>query len=150
MVMRRDVMAAAVPLLSAFAGPARAQSSGSNWDQGQLTLLLPAVNHERALIKAPFRQPLTAAPVLQISETRIVGVRGDSAGLFWQFHAAELRPGTPYRLTLRDADGGSLAEPWTLKTFPAPNQAVLRMRLLMYSCAAGHDLFGEAHTGLCP
>jgi hypothetical protein len=72
MVTRRDVMAAAVPLLSTFAGPAQAQSSGSNWDQGQLAHLLPTVSHERMLIKATFRQPPTAAPVLQAGAYRLL------------------------------------------------------------------------------
>jgi hypothetical protein len=150
MITRRNIMAAAAtaaPLLSGLARRAHAQSSAPDWDHGQLAHLLPTVSSDRMLIKASFRQPLTAAPFLQVGETRFAGVRGDSVGLFWQFHAADLRPGTPYQLTLRDADGNTLAEPWTLKTFPAPGQAVPRMRLLMYSCAGGHDVFAEAHTG---
>lgn len=40
----------------------------------------------------------------------------------------------------------SLTEPWMLRTFPASGQAVPCMRLLMYSCAGGHDVFAGAHS----
>ncbi|HYZ32564.1 MAG TPA: hypothetical protein VE684_09830 [Crenalkalicoccus sp.] len=149
MVTRREMMAAtaAFPVLSALAGQASAQGNPADWDKGQLAHLLPTVSHERMLIKASFRQPLAEAPVLRVGETAVTGLRSDSAGLFWQFHAAGLRPGTPYQLSLSDGQGRPLAAPWTLRTFPAPGEAVPWMRLLMYSCAGGHDLFGEAHTG---
>jgi hypothetical protein len=146
MIARRDMMVATAALAPLARG-ARAQGGGADWDQGRLAHLLPTVSHERMLIKASFHEPLAAAPELQAGDTRVQGLRGDSAGLFWQFHVAGLRPDTPYRLDLRDAQHRPLAEPWTLKTFPAPDQAVQRLRVLIYSCAGGHDLFGEQHTG---
>ncbi len=147
MLTRRNLglAAAAAPLLPNT--PALAATAQPGWDQGQLAHLLPSVSHDRMLIKASFTRPLPTPPTLLVGETRVTGLRGDSAGLFWQFHVAGLRPGTPYRLQLRDGNGRSLAEPWPLKTFPAPGQAASKLRVLMYSCAGGHDLFAEAHTG---
>jgi hypothetical protein len=145
MITRRDAIAAAAaaPLL-----PASARRAGAaEWDGGRLAHLLPTVGHDRLLLKASFRRPLAGTPVLRVGDQRVAGVRGDSAGLFWQFHAAGLRPGATHRLALHDADGRPLAEPWTLKTFPAPDQAAPRLRLLVFSCAGGHDLFEEARTG---
>jgi hypothetical protein len=122
-------------------------AGGAAWDAGQLAHLLPAVSHDRLLIKASFRAPLAAAPVLSVGGQRVEGVRADTAGLFWTFHAAGLRPGAPHRLEL-SGDGGALCEPWTLATFPAPEERPGRLRLLVFSCAGGHDIFAEARGRL--
>ena len=155
MISRREVLAATATL--PFARPAGAQGSapqapapqGSapDWDAGPLAHLLPGVSADQILIKASFHQAPAAAPELLVGTTRIQGRQGDSAGLFWQFRATGLRPGTAHRLTLQDGQGRPLAEPWDLSTFPAPDQAVPRLRLLFYSCGGGHDLFGEQHSG---
>ncbi len=63
----------------------------------------------------------------------------DTAGLFWAFDAAGLEPGRSYDLQLVSASRRPLCDPWTLKTFPDPQDQPARFRLLIYTCAGGHD-----------
>jgi hypothetical protein len=151
MATRREFLAAGVAAATlGDMGVRRAASqptAGAAWDAGQLVHLLPTVSHDQMLIKASFRAPLTAAPVLSVGGQRVNGVRSDTAGLFWQFHVARLRPGAPHRLEIT-GDSGALCEPWTLSTFPAPEEQPGRLRLLVFSCAGGHDTFAEARGGI--
>lgn len=117
------------------------------WDDGELEHLLPTSSHDRILIKASFKMPLGAAPSLGVGDQRISGLRSDTRGYFWQFHAGDLKPGTSYELSLRSSDGRSLSQSWKLSTMPAPDELPNKLRLLIYSCAGGHDLFSAAHTG---
>jgi len=117
------------------------------WDDGELVHVLPTSSHNRILIKASFKKPLEAAPILRIGDQRISGVRSDTRGSFWQFHAGDLKAGTSYELSLGSSDGHGLCQPWTLSTMPAPDELPSKLRLLVYSCAGGHDLFSSAHTG---
>ena len=114
-----------------------------NWDAGVVRHLLPAVNHSTFLIKASFNRPLESAPTLQIREGSnrrdTVGILNDTAGEFWQFYTADLRPDTQYELTLRDGSGNSLCESWPLSTFPSPQQNPDRVRVLFYTCAGGRE-----------
>ena len=158
MVTRREILAAgafvaggALSLSStrsaiaqtAAAPPPPAQQA---WDEGDLAHLLPTSSHERILLKTSFKRPLETAPVLHVGDQRVVGVRSDTRGLFWQFQAADLRPGTPHQLSLAASDGRPLCEPWTLSTLPAPDERPSRLRVLVFSCAGGHDIFAQAHT----
>ncbi|MBI3208054.1 MAG: alkaline phosphatase D family protein [Candidatus Solibacter usitatus] len=95
--------------------------------------LLPAATHERFLIKASFHQPRRRAPELRVGNRRVSGVRTDSEGQFWMFDVPGLKAATEYALRM---DGG---DPWTLRTLPRPDAAVDRFRLLVYTCAGGHD-----------
>jgi hypothetical protein len=95
--------------------------------------LLPAATHERFLIKASYHAPVRRAPELRVGDRRVMGHRTDSDGQFWLFDVPGLRPDTAYSLRL---DGG---EPWTLRTFAPPDATVERFRLLVYTCAGGHD-----------
>jgi hypothetical protein len=117
------------------------------WDDGELVHVLPTSSHNRILIKASFKKPLEAAPILRIGDQRISGVRSDTRGSFWQFHAGDLKAGTSYELSLGSSDGHGLCQPWTLSTMPTPDELPSKLRLLVYSCAGGHDLFSSAHTG---
>jgi hypothetical protein len=117
------------------------------WDDGELVHVLPTSSHNRILIKASFKKPLEAAPILRIGDQRISGVRSDTRGSFWQFHVGDLKAGTSYELSLGSSDGHGLCQPWTLSTMPAPDELPSKLRLLVYSCAGGHDLFSSAHTG---
>jgi hypothetical protein len=110
--------------------------------------MLPTSSHDRVLIKASFKRPLPAAPALQIGDQRVGGQRTDTRGSFWQFHAADLKPGTSYTLSLASSDGRNLCQPWTLATLPALDELPSRLRLLVYSCAGGHDIFRSAHSGV--
>jgi hypothetical protein len=118
------------------------------WDDGQLAHVLPTSSHDRILLKASFKNPLEAAPILRVGDQRVVGERSDTRGSFWQFNAADLKPGTPYQLSLSGSDGRVLSQPWTLATMPAPDDMPAKLRLLVYSCAGGHDIFELSHTGL--
>jgi hypothetical protein len=118
------------------------------WDDGELAHLLPTSSHDRILVKASFKKPLEGAPVLRVGDQRVVGERSDTRGSFWQFNAADLKPGTPYQLSLVSSDGRVLSQPWTLATMPAPDDMPAKLRLLVYSCAGGHDIFKLSHTGV--
>src|SRR5882672_1657804 len=126
---------------------AKAAATEKTWDDGELGHVLPTSSHSQILIKASFKKPLEAAPNLQIGDQRIVGERSDTRGSFWQFLATDLKPGTPYQLSLSSSDGRVLTQSWTLSTMPAPDDMPSKLRLLVYSCAGGHDLFKSAHTG---
>jgi hypothetical protein len=67
----------------------------------------------------------------------------DTEGLFWQFDAAGLAPGRPYRLALLEGRSEPLCDPWTLSTLPAPDTVPERLRLLVYTCAGGHDVLPD-------
>jgi hypothetical protein len=112
------------------------------WDAGRLRHLLPAASDTRLLIKASFLEPLSAAPTLKVGSTSIAGRMNDTRGEFWQFHAEGLRPGTRYTLSLKGARGASLCEPWAFSTFPDPDSRPDRFRLLIFTCAGGHDNLG--------
>ncbi|WP_342111021.1 hypothetical protein [Methylobacterium sp. SI9] len=122
-------------------------AASPEWDPGSVAHLLPTSSHDRILIKASFRQPLDGVPALLIDQQRFPGQRTDTRGGFWQFQAGDLKPGTQYRLALVGGDGKALCEPWSLATMPAPDDRPEKLRLLIYSCAGGHDLFARASTG---
>lgn len=151
---RREVLGAgaslalgAVPTISGaqIAGPgANGQAA---WDAGEVDHLLPTSSHDRILIKASFRQPLDDVPAMLVGDRRVPGERTDTRGAFWQFQADDLKPGTQHKLALIKDDGRALCQPWTLATMPAPDDRPEKLRLLVYSCAGGHDLFAKAGTG---
>jgi len=98
------------------------------------------------LLKASFKRQLDLPPVLLINNERIKGERTDTRGAFWQFQASGLKPGTTHKLSLATSDGQSLCQPWELATLPAPDDRPEKLRLLVYSCAGGHDIFAKEHT----
>ena len=120
-------------LMAAQAAPPAAQ----DWDAGRVRHLLPAVNDSRLLLKASFDSPLSAAPTLRIGSTSVAGRMNDTAGEYWQFHATGLEPARRYSLSLADAGGAALCEPWDLSTFPAPDAQPERFRMLFFTCAGG-------------
>ena len=103
--------------------------------------LIPTANHERFLIKASFRTPLTAAPRLTVNGRPVDGVQTDPQGRFWRFDASSLQPATQYELRITDRGGAPLCEAWPLKTFPAPDATPERLRILAYTCEGGYDVF---------
>jgi hypothetical protein len=153
MATRRDFMlgaaAAALPRLidSGIGGPASAAEAPApreaNWDQGELQHLIPTVSHDRFLIKASFTQAQLAAPELMVGATRLRGQSNTKAGDFWQFDVTGLAPAAPYQLALSGAGGRALCEPWSLSTFPAPDAAPERLRLMIYTCGGGHDALSQ-------
>ena len=116
--------------------------SSPQWDAGRVRHLLPTVSDNRVLVKASFRSPLLEAPMLRVGGTTVRGRMTDTRGEFWQFHAADLKPGRPYTLALAGNRGRALCEPWSLTTFPAPDEKPQAFRVLFYTCAGGHEAFG--------
>src|SRR5258707_646242 len=98
--------------------PAGGTAKLQTWDDGDLAHVLPTSSHDRILIKASFKKPLDAAPILQVGDQRISGLRSDTRGSFWQFHAGGLKPRASYELSLTSSDGRGLCQPWQLSTMP--------------------------------
>jgi len=136
---RREMlkMGAGAAALTTFGLPSRAAGQGSEWNQGQLSHLLPTANHERFLIKTSFVSALTEPPRLSIIGRSIAGEKTDPQGRFWRFDARSLQPDTQYELRITDAGGAPLCDAWPLRTFPAPDAAPRRMRIVAYTCAGG-------------
>lgn len=121
-------------------GASRADASASGaWDAGIVRHILPTVSDTRFLIKLSLTVLTKQAPTLRVGATSVRGHMSDTQGEFWQFHATGLKPGRPYELTLVDNKGHSLCEPWTLSTFPAADERPQEFRLLIYTCAGGHE-----------
>ena len=144
---RRDFLAGAASLATAAlsgqpANGAQEQSRRA-WNGGDLVHLLPAASHERFLIKASFKAPLRMPPPLVIAGGKVTGRAGDTLGFFWAFDAERLEPDHRYSLQIADARGRALCDPWPLSTLPAPGDNPNRVRLLIYSCAGGHDILPD-------
>src|SRR5262249_4076364 len=97
--------------------------SSPQWDAGRVRHLLPTVSDSRVLVKASFRSPLMEAPMLRVGGTTVRGRMTDTRGEFWQFHAADLKPGRPYTLALAGNRGRALCEPWALQPFRLPTKS---------------------------
>ena len=136
-IPRRQFLQAGAALAASTALPHSANAA-EEWHAGEVVHLLPTANHERLLLKASFRSPLTAAPQLKIGSRRIEGRKTDGAGRFWQFDVGGLQPDTTYTLQLLQKGGASLCASWPLKTFPRPDAAPAHVRLLVFTCAGGH------------
>ncbi|MSU24701.1 MAG: hypothetical protein EXS32_12880 [Opitutus sp.] len=130
---------AALPadLLAAVGNP----PSESRWDPGRVTHLLPTVSDTALLIKASFVSPLAAPPVLRLTPgaTAVRGRPNDTQGRFWQFRAEGLSPGRRYLLALTASDETSLCQPWELSTFPSREARPEHFRVLIFTCAGGHE-----------
>lgn len=144
MIQRRDLLAgaAATGVLSLLPfGHATAAVEG--WNGGLVAHLLPTVSHDRILLKASFHEPLREVPLLHVGGRLVAGERTDSEGFFWQFDATGLEPSRPYGLILTDARGRPLCDEWPLATFPAADDQPRQLRLLIFTCAGGHDGLGK-------
>lgn len=132
------ISAAPADLFAQAASP-RAPANGA-WDAGSLRHLLPGVSDARFLIKTSFNRPLAEAPTLHVGGTAVRGRMGDTRGEHWHFYVTDLKPNRPYRLALTDAKGRRLCEPWELATLPGPDERPQSFRLLIYTCAGGHEI----------
>ena len=112
----------------------------ATWDAGALRHLLPTVSDTRMLIKTSFATPLAEAPTLNVGGTSVNGRIGDTRGEHWHFYVTDLQPQTRYTLSLVGARGRPLCEPWELATFPGPDTRPEKFRLLIYTCAGGHEV----------
>src|SRR5215475_10179741 len=123
-----------------MAQAASSTAPASSWDAGAVRHLLPTVSDSRMLIKASFATPLADPPTLRVGGSSVRGRMGDSRGEHWHFYATDLQPGRPYPLSLIGAAGTNLCEPWELATFPATDARPEKFRLLIYTCAGGHEV----------
>jgi hypothetical protein len=146
MQTRRDFLIGAASLAAAgLAGTSAgaSQRESNQWDNGDVVHVLPAATHDRFLIKTSFATAHRTPPVLLVDSRKIPGRTADTLGYFWGFDAAGLQPGRRYTLQLLDARGRALCDPWPLATFPAPDENPKSVRLLIYSCAGGHDILPD-------
>jgi len=116
-----------------------AQSHPGPWEAGPIAHLLATASDRRILLKASFQAPLPRAPSLRVGQRLVPGSKTDTGGLFWEFDATSLEPGKPHELQLVDAARKPLCAPWNLKTLPDPAERTSRLRLLIYTCAGGHE-----------
>ena len=104
--------------------------------------LLPAVNHNRMIIKASFTLTQPTTPRIRVGRKIVEANSSDTLGKFWRFDIKELEPSTIYDLQIEDSKGAQLGDPWPLKTFPHPDDDVENLRLLVYTCAGGNGDLG--------
>ena len=114
-------------------------SSAGAWNAGPVAHLIPTASHDRILLKASFVAPLPAPPRLLVDGRAVDGTMTDLQGRFWRFDARGLRPAMSHELRLVDRGGAPLTDAWPLKTFPAPDAAAERVRIVAYTCAGGYD-----------
>lgn len=103
-----------------------------------------SARHSNGKPRAPTRQDLAALAVSRgaASACRWPAGAGDAdrrRGPLLQFDVSNLGPATTYELQLVAPDGGTLSDPWPLKTHPAPDAEVDHLRILAYTCAGGYD-----------
>ena len=121
--------------------PSRRALLLSPWAAGPAAVrhILPAASHDRFRLKISFPEPHTHPPLLDVGRVRVTGERTDTLGENWVFNADRLQAATTYELHLYDAARRSLFGPWPLRTLPHPEETVPRFRLMVYTCAGGHD-----------
>jgi hypothetical protein len=146
MIRRRDFLAGSAAI-GAFSAVATATFAAANaaetvWSAGLVAHLLPTVSHNRLLLKASFNEPLQARPMLHVGGRPIAGEQTDTDGYFWQFDATGLESSRTFTLALMDARGRPLCDEWPLTTFPAIDDQPKQLRLLIFTCAGGHDELG--------
>lgn len=112
--------------------------AAENWGGGDISHLIPLANHDTILLKVSFAGA-RQRPVLRIGSREFPGRPGDTLGRFWSFMADGLESAQEYELQLLDDGGAALAEPWPLRTTPAPDSPAEQFRMLVYTCAGGPD-----------
>lgn len=139
----------ALGALPVTARPLLAQAQGAaddDWDAGEIAHILPGAAERRFLIKLSLLRPATTAPELIVAGRRHPGTMTDTAGLFWQFDVDRLEPGTRYELALVEGRDRPLCDPWPLSTLPSRGETTAAVRVLMFSCAGGHDVMPDLNT----
>ncbi|HEV8153636.1 MAG TPA: hypothetical protein VGP78_11905, partial [Solirubrobacteraceae bacterium] len=145
-LLRQGAGAAAASVLGGWwieAAAAAPPVPTGGFDAGPLQHVLSTATHDRLLIKASFARPLEEAPRLRVAGSTVRGRRSDLAGRFWRWDVDGLAPGRAHGLHLRDDRGRNLTEPWEIKTFPGPQSRPQRLRLLIFTCAGGHDVIQQ-------
>ncbi|MEZ5500691.1 MAG: hypothetical protein R3E77_14860 [Steroidobacteraceae bacterium] len=132
--LRFAAASAAVSGLRATAAPAPTQ-----WHRGDLAHLIPTATQQQFLLKFSFTRRRRHAPRLQIGRRRIVALRNDTAGRFWEVCCDGLAPGTTYDLRLIERDGRPICDWWPLSTLPDQARSPRSLRVLTYTCAGGDE-----------
>ncbi|MEO7652615.1 MAG: alkaline phosphatase D family protein [Bryobacteraceae bacterium] len=127
------------PTRRTFLGSALVAGVASAWNQGTVRHILPTANHQRFLVKVSVAEPLARPPVLLAAGNKYTALRTDTEGHYWSFDVGGLKPATSHDLSLSDAHGKRLCDPWPLKTLPHPDERVSRFRLMVYTCAGGNE-----------
>ncbi len=145
---RRRLLGAAAAGLGGFIP--RESPAAEAWKGGDVAHLLPTAAEDRILLKASFRRAHSKPPQLAIGQRRIAGVRTDTEGRFYAFDVSGLEPATLYELRLH-GDTEPLCDPWPLRTFPSRLSSPEHLRLLIYTCAGGHDaMVRDRQRGFLP
>ena len=113
------------------------QSNRASWDSGDIVHLIPAANHQQFAIKCSFRKPQTR-PQLLVGDQIVKARMTDTEGRYFSFFADNLKSNYRYDLQLIDNQSNPLCDRWNLSTFPSPDSAPDRSRLLVFTCAGGH------------
>jgi hypothetical protein len=103
------------------------------WKESEVRHILPAVNHDRALIKVSYASAPARPPRVRFAGREVMGERTDTRGEFWRFDLTGLKPETEYTIQLNGCD------PFPLRTFPEPGARPRRIRLLIFTCAGGDE-----------
>lgn len=144
---RRRLLESAVALGAALAAKDGASAAEApheaGWAPGTVRHILPTAGPDRLMVKVSFSAMPRRVPHLLVDGRPVAGEMTDTEGLFWQFDATGLAPGRPYRLALLEGRSEPLCDPWTLSTLPAPDTVPERLRLLVYTCAGGHDVLPD-------
>jgi len=102
--------------------------------------ILPTVTDTTFSISVSVGKPRSMLQ-LSIDGKEVPGLRMDSKGRFWSFHADGLIPAKTYQLQLSDIEG-DIGQSWPLRTFPDRNAEPETFKLLTYTCAGGADGLG--------
>ncbi len=148
---RRDFLAGTAPAAAGLAATGASGHRGAAaaaWNAGPVAHLLPAVSHERVLVKLSLREPAAGPLFLHLDNRRVPGRRADTAGEFWGFDAAGLDPARAYTLALADGAGGRSA---TLgRSRPSPRRGTGRGASACCSSPALAATTCPAATCRCP
>lgn len=114
---------------------------GVAWSKGTgaVRALLPSATHDTLAVKVLLDAPPSAAPVLTIDGRAVPARKMDVDGYAWGFIQRGLKGGTSHNLTLKDASGAALREPWDLRTLPPLDSQPESYRILFFTCAGGDE-----------
>lgn len=144
-ITRRGFIGSSIPaaglasLTGGLTATAAAKPPVDTWGRGTVRHILATANQERFLLKVSFDNKLADVPHLSIDGRMVPGKRSDSAGKFWSFDVARLKPATSYDLQLVTSEREALCAPWPLKTHPDPVAKPEHLRILAYTCAGGSE-----------
>lgn len=133
---RRGFLATGAAASTLSAAPVFAKAA--EWRSGEVVHIVPTANHERIRIKCSLSRRYANGIALRVNGKAFPGERSDTAGQYWTFDVAGLAPDTIHQLVIEEK-GRALCDPWPLKTFPLPDAAPRRFRLLTFTCAGGHE-----------